>query len=91
MRQLHSECDEPSIHLKWDKVRDAASDAILRAPSIHAEVIETTLETEINQTSFPRPASQGHIRKHLTFKTYDHPEKWRIGIHHQQKCVQTTN
>ncbi len=75
MRQPHSESDEPSIHLMWDKVRDAATDAILRAPSIHAEVIESTLETDINQINLPWPASQAHIRKHLTFRKLRKPEK----------------
>jgi hypothetical protein len=68
MRQPSSESDQPSIQLMWEKVRDAASDAILRAPSVHAEVIEPRLETDINQTRFPWLANQGHVRKRITFR-----------------------
>jgi|GEM_PF-6445095 len=56
------------VHLMWNKIRDAASDALPIKAKLQAE--DTALAVE--NTSEDTPSSwlnqQAHIRKHLIFK-----------------------
>ncbi|OYY48940.1 MAG: hypothetical protein B7X95_04170 [Methylophilaceae bacterium 17-44-8] len=64
---------QQSVSLSWNTMRDAASDAVLRAPSIHAEVNESNIEAEVQLTLYASHARTVPHHKHLVFRKPRHP------------------